>query len=116
MYLLIAPYTHQSSLVKKARARATLDVANSLGAEVMAPSLYAHLIGETGETFNLHALTFSLLRNVNGVIAYKLPGYQIDEEFKKTIEAAVTLDIPVQMMDPYPSHLQGNYANVWQSL
>lgn len=116
MFLLIAPYTHQANMVRKARGKALLEVASGLGGDYFCPMLYGHLINETGSVFNLKDLVFKFLRTAEGVVLYKLPGYENDQLVKETLQAANALSLPVQMMEPYPVHIQGNFADVWQLL
>lgn len=116
MFLLIAPYMHQANMVRKARGKALLEASSGVGVNIFCPMLYAHLIYETGKAYDLKGLVFKFLRIAEGVILYKLPGYENDQLVKETLQAANTLSIPVQMMEPYPEHLQGNYADMWQLL
>lgn len=116
MFLLAVPYLHQNKIVMRARAQAALEVATNLGMNIFCPAIYQHVIFERNNGYDCDGLYKLVAKGAEGVIIYKLPGYERDLGVKKSIEIATALGIPIQMMDPYPHHMQGNYADVWQTL
>ena len=116
MFLLVVPYVHQNKLVMKARAQVALEVATTLGMNIFCPTIYGHVIMERNNGYDFCGLYLNTVKVAEGVIIYKLPGYENDPAVKKSIEIATALEIPIQMMNPYSHHLQGNYADVWQIL
>lgn len=114
MYLLVVPYQHTNKLVMKARAQAALETATTLGMDVFCPAIYCHVIKERNSSYNVGGLYLSIVKSAEGIIIYKLPGYAQDPDVKKAITIATALEIPIQMMEPYPQHLADNYADVWQ--
>lgn len=100
----------------RARAQAALEVATNLGMNIFCPAIYQHVIFERNNGYDCNGLYLMTTKGAEGVILYKLPGYEKDLGVKKVLEMAAALEIPVQMMEPYPHHMQGNYAEVWQTL
>jgi hypothetical protein len=100
----------------RARAQAALEVATNLGMNIFCPTIYQHVIFERNNGYDCNSLYLMTTKGAEGVILYKLPGYEKDLGVKKVLEMAAALEIPVQMMEPYPHHMQGNYAEVWQTL
>ena len=113
MYLLTIPYQGGNDLVKRARFKVACDMVHQYDGDIFCPVIYEHTLKEVNGEADIKKLYKTFMKIAEGLMVYKLPGWETDLNIQEMINFFSLTNQPVIYLEPLQEHMCGSYLEVW---